>query len=99
MTYVDLSDALAEIKAQIKAELLAELRGSPEAEPWPEWLSIETASRYLDVPVGRLRKLVARNQIPFHQEAKGCRVTFRKRDIDAWLDGFRIPPKDERNAT
>jgi excisionase family DNA binding protein len=62
----------------------------PAVEPWPEWMRIETAARYLDVPVERVRKLVARRKIPFHQEGRGCRVFFARRDLDAWMAEFRV---------
>lgn len=60
-----------------------------DSEPWPEWMCVETAARYLDVPKERVRKLKARHEIPFHQEGPGCRVLFRRRDLDAWMGGFR----------
>jgi excisionase family DNA binding protein len=58
-------------------------------EPWPEWMNVETAAAYLDSSVERLRKLVARRQIPFVQEGPGCRVFFRRSDLDAWMEKQR----------
>ena len=58
---------------------------------WPEWMSVDTAARYLDVSPERVRKLQSRREIPFHQEASGCRVLFRRDDLDEWMQRFRQP--------
>jgi excisionase family DNA binding protein len=58
-------------------------------EAFPEWMSIATAARYLDVSVQRLRKLVASKQIPFVQERHACRIFFSRSDLDGWMRGFR----------
>jgi excisionase family DNA binding protein len=71
------------------AAIAAHLPASGEQEPWPQWLSVETAARYLDCSPERVRKLVARRQIPFAQEAKGCRVSFDRDDLDEWMCGKR----------
>ena len=86
-----LVDALA---AAVSERILARLHALPAtAEPWPEWMAIETAARYLDVSPQRLRKLVARRQIPYHQEDKGCRILFRRTDLDHWMSGFHVPAR------
>jgi excisionase family DNA binding protein len=72
-------DALAVIAAQL----------GRDRDAWPEWMSVETASRYLDAPVERLRKLQARRAIPYHQEGPGCRVFFRRADLDGWMEAQR----------
>lgn len=79
-------EAIAERAAEI---VLARLGDGRESERWPDWMSVETAARYLDVSPERVRKLVARREIPFSQEAKGCRVFLRRSDLDAWMDGYR----------
>jgi excisionase family DNA binding protein len=48
-------------------------------------MSIETAARYLDAPVERLRKLKERRAIPFSQEAPECRVHFSRSALDEWM--------------
>lgn len=64
-----------------------------DQEAWPEWMSVERAAKYLDVSPERLRKLQARREIPFHQEAPGCRVFYRRHDLDDWMTGFRLPAR------
>jgi excisionase family DNA binding protein len=88
-----LVDAIA---AAVAEHLLPVLRTAGDGERWPEWMAIETAARYLDVSPQRLRKLVARRQIPFHQEDRGCRVLFRRSDLDEWMAEFRVPTRSEQ---
>ncbi len=57
----------------------------------PEWLSVTNAARHLDVTEERIRKLIARRQLPFYQEAPGCRILLRRRELDDWLAAFRQP--------
>jgi excisionase family DNA binding protein len=87
---VDLTAALEQMRATLRDELLADLRAERDAAAWPEWMSVDTAARYLDVSPERLRKLQARRQIPYHQEDVGCRVLFRRTDLDSWMNTFRV---------
>lgn len=54
-----------------------------------EWFNVESAADYLDVSPERVRKLQARREIPYHQEAPGCRVLFRRVDLDEWMRSLR----------
>jgi excisionase family DNA binding protein len=56
---------------------------------WPEWMSVDTAARYLDASEERVRKLKDRKEIPHYQEGPGCRVFFRRSELDHWMNGFR----------
>lgn len=85
-----LDDALIGSIAERVAKLLAPERDD-EAGAWPEWMNIETLARYLDCSPQRIRKLVARREIPFAQEAAGCRISFCRRSIDEWLRDSEIP--------
>jgi excisionase family DNA binding protein len=49
------------------------------------WFDVEKASAYLTCSPERIRKLVARREIPFHQDRPGGRVFFNRRELDAWL--------------
>jgi excisionase family DNA binding protein len=77
----------------VSERLLPALHAADAAQPWPEWMAIDTAARYLDVSPQRLRKLVSRREIPFHQEDKGCRVLFRRGDLDDWMSSFHVPAR------
>jgi excisionase family DNA binding protein len=69
---------------------------TPEREPWPHWMSTETAAAYLDCSVERVRKLVARRQIPFAQEGHGCRLEFSRDDLDEWMRSRRVAARGEQ---
>ena len=73
----DVVEAIAERAAQIVLERESRTTG------WPEWMGVETAARYLDISPERVRKLQARRLIPYHQEGPGCRVFFRRAELDA----------------
>jgi excisionase family DNA binding protein len=79
---LQLPEELVEAIALRAADIAVE-RLQVELQAWPEWMGIETAARYLDVSVERLRKLQARRQLPFHQEGRGCRVFFCRSELDA----------------
>jgi len=48
-------------------------------------MNVATCARYLDVSPERVRKLVATRRIPYSQEAPGCRVFFRRSELDEWM--------------
>lgn len=78
----------------IASRVLAVLGECEDGRRWPEWMSVETAAGYLDVSPERVRKLVARREIPFSQEAPGCRVFFRRADLDKWMGTLGIGPRE-----
>ena len=59
------------------------------------WFSVESAAVYLDCAPQRVRKLVARREIAYHQEDVGHRVTFHRDDLDDYLMNRR----NERRPT
>ena len=85
-----LNDATVEAIAERVASILAEQPRAEGSESWPEWMSVETAARYLDVSPERVRKLQGRGELPFHQEGPRCRVFFRRSDLDEAMAGWRV---------
>jgi excisionase family DNA binding protein len=90
-----LTVALPPEQFELLAERVAKILGETEVGladadrgGWPEWMSVETAARYLDVPAERVRKLKSRGKIPHYQEAPGCRIFFRRSDLEEWMSGF-----------
>jgi excisionase family DNA binding protein len=74
---VDLGLLVERIAAEVAARLAV-----PEASPW---LDVAGAAEYLSCSPERIRKLIARREIPFHQERPGSRVFFHRRELDEWL--------------
>src|SRR5690349_12532587 len=73
---VDVS-ALAERIATLVLRVLKERQ--PSSSPW---LDIEGATAYLGCSVERLRKLVQRRAIPFHQERPNKRIFLHRLELD-----------------
>jgi excisionase family DNA binding protein len=74
---------------QIALDAVAAALPAP-VEPWPEWMSLKTAARYLDISSERLSKLKQRGAIPHHQDGgRGCRVFFKRVDLDSWMETLR----------
>jgi excisionase family DNA binding protein len=88
---LSLPPAAVEVFAERAAAIVLAQLGEHDASSseWPEWMSVETAARYLDASKERVRKLKERREIPYYQEGPGCRVFFRRSELDAWMDGFR----------
>ena len=84
-------EALVERIAEHAAAMaLARLQAGEAANGWPEWMSVETASRYLDVSEERVRKLKDRGELPCYQEGPGCRVFFRRSELDEAMNRNRL---------
>jgi hypothetical protein len=69
--------------AEVTARVITELK--TPADPWPGWLDVPTAARYLSGTEERIYKLVARRAIPYSQEAPGCRIFFERQALDEWM--------------
>lgn len=81
---LDLSPEVLDQIADLVADRLAD-----KLTPWPEWMNVETAARYLDCGIGRLQKLKERDAIPYVQDGPGGRVFHRRTDLDAWMGAKR----------
>lgn len=49
-----------------------------------EWLDSRGAAEYLGVHRDTLRKLAAERTIPSHQDGRGCKLFFKRSDLDDW---------------
>ena len=76
-----LGDLSEEDCARLAARLAPYLRPSDSPD---EWLDAKQAAAYLCVPLSSLHKTTASRAIPFEQAAPGCKLFFRRSDLDAW---------------
>jgi excisionase family DNA binding protein len=74
----ELVDRLAERIATELAERLG-----PDERDADDWLDCRHAAEYLGVHRDTLRKLAAERAIPSEQNAPGCKLYFRRSDLDA----------------
>ena len=49
-----------------------------------DWLDTRSASEYLGIHRDSLRRLAAERAIPAEQTGAGCKLFFRRSDLDAW---------------
>lgn len=77
---VDLDAVAHRIAELVTVSLRDALQG--EASPW---LDVGTAAGHLGCSEERLRKLVQRRAVPFHQERPGARIFFNRSELDQWL--------------
>jgi excisionase family DNA binding protein len=70
------------------ADLLADRVAARIASPRParsdEWLDTRRAAEYLGIGRDSLRRLAAERAIPTEQAGVGCKLFFRRSDLDAW---------------
>jgi excisionase family DNA binding protein len=69
--------------AERVAALIAERMGGTDKND-VEWFDSRRAAEYLGVHRDTLRKLAAERAIPSEQEGAGCKLYFRRVDLDAW---------------
>jgi excisionase family DNA binding protein len=84
--FSQLVDQLAE---QVAAVVLKRLASSQQRDD--EWLDSRHAAEYLGVHRDTLRKLAAERAIPAEQDGAGCKLYFRRSDLDAWRRGGGRP--------
>lgn len=77
-------DALiAEVADRVAAAVVAQI-GTASSDALPEWLDSRRAAEYLGVHRDTLRKLAAERAIPAEQDGPGCKLFFRRADLDEW---------------
>lgn len=53
------------------------------------WLDARSAAEYLGLHRDTLRKLAARRAIPTHQDGPGCKLYFRRDELNEWRRSAR----------
>jgi excisionase family DNA binding protein len=65
--------------------LPADFRSTHQEED--HWMDSAEAADYLGMSKNALHKLTSAREVPFEQERKGCKLWFRRSDLDAWRRG------------
>jgi excisionase family DNA binding protein len=81
-----LLDHIADRLAAVITERLSVSDDRPD-----EWFDSRHAAEYLGVHRDTLRKLAAERAIPSEQDGPGCKLYFRRSDLDAWRHGGGRP--------
>jgi excisionase family DNA binding protein len=78
-----LDAVIEDLASRVAAVVVSRLGGIREQDA-SEWLDSRGAAKYLGVHRDTLRKLAAERTIPSHQDGRGCKLFFRRSDLDAW---------------
>jgi excisionase family DNA binding protein len=70
--------------AELVAERVAARLAEPQRERADEWLDSRRAAEYLGIGRDSVRRLAAERSIPTEQAGVGCKLFFRRSDLDAW---------------
>jgi excisionase family DNA binding protein len=81
-------DVLLNQLVDLVAERVVDRMATP-ATPADGWLDTRSAAEYLGVHPDTVRRLAAERTVPSEQEGPGCKLFFRRRDLDAWRCGAR----------
>ena len=79
---------IEQLREELGTGLLAELHSDQQRATWPEWMSVDTAARYLDMPVEGIRKLIARGAITFAQEGPRMLHLLLPARLDDWMSSW-----------
>lgn len=83
---IHVSGLLDEFISQLADRVAARLaeQASGVADELVEWFDSRHAAEYLGIHRDTLRKLAAERMIPCEQDGPGCKLYFRRADLDAW---------------
>jgi excisionase family DNA binding protein len=56
-----------------------------------DWMDTRAAASYLGIHRDTLRKLAAARIVPVHQDGPGCKLYFRRDQLDEWRRSCRSP--------
>lgn len=76
-------DLLAQL-ADLVADRVAMRLAGPRPSEEDEWLDTRRAAEYLGIHRDSLRRLAAERAIPTEQAGAGCKLYFKRSDLDAW---------------
>ena len=78
-----LDDLLAQL-ADLVADRIATRLAGPRTSQKDEWLDTRRAAEYLGIHRDSLRRLAAERAIPTEQAGAGCKLYFKRSDLDGW---------------
>jgi excisionase family DNA binding protein len=64
---------------------------APRRDGSDEWLDTRRAAEYLGIHRDSLRRLAAERSIPTEQAGAGCKLYFRRSDLDDWRSPGSAP--------
>ena len=84
-----LDGLIAQLANRVAAMVVEQL--SVKGARGDEWFDSRHAAEYLGVHRDTLRKLAAERSVPSEQDGPGCKLYFRRSDLDEWRNGGGRP--------
>jgi len=84
-------DQLVGQLADLVADRIAARLATPRHASVDEWLDTRRAAQYLGIGRDSLRRLAAERAIPTEQAGTGCKLYFRRSDLDQWRCSGPMP--------
>jgi excisionase family DNA binding protein len=78
-----LDELMGQLADLVAAKVAARLTVPPTVEA-DEWFDTRRAAEYLGIHRDSLRRLAAAGEIPAEQASAGCKLFFRRSELDAW---------------
>jgi excisionase family DNA binding protein len=75
--------------ADLVVDRLMARNDTDSADHVSAWLDARGAAEYLGIHRDTLRKLAAQRAIPTHQDGPGCKLYFRRDELDEWRRSAR----------
>ncbi len=82
-------DGLMGWLADLVVDRLVERATAEKDEDRNEWMDARAAAEHLGVHRDTLRKLAAERAVPVHQDGPGCKLYFRRDELDEWRRSSR----------
>jgi excisionase family DNA binding protein len=80
---VILDELLGQLAELVADRVVARIT-APRRESADEWLDTRRAAEYLGIHRDSLRRLAAEGSIPTEQAGAGCKLYFKRLDLDEW---------------
>jgi excisionase family DNA binding protein len=77
--------------AELVADRIAARLAEPQRQRTDEWMDSRRAAEYLGIGRDSLHRLAAEGSIPTEQAGFGCKLFFRRSDLDAWRHNAQGP--------
>jgi len=79
-----LIDQLLRRLADLVVDRLTERTEASASQPVDDWMDAREAAAHLGIHRDTVRKLAAQRAIPVHQDGPGCKLYFRRDELDDW---------------
>ena len=83
LSRVVIDQLLSRLADLISERLVGRLADTSERKA-EEWMDARSAAEYLGLHRDTVRKLAAERSLPAHQDGPGCKLFFRRGELDEW---------------